>query len=303
MQLVKAISKPDTPAKHCFPYKEWFSPRNTDVGSDPGLFSCQWGSTEWRQPEAGVGLQPHSTKGRQKRRWERTHWRTGNVNYPEFPPALLPRARPSPGLHSLQPTQALRRLPSQITLIALQIASRIQRPFQLNQSLSILFGDFKQHACSHHRAGYRVRRGAASTRSETKSRSVNLRNQRGKQREGYRLTAVETAALVELVPIMSMAPWAWVSRSPAWAGVSRGVWPWQGITPTAPGTSPPSPALTQTSPEAPCSYRDSSAICSSKKKWTFGESRAPDKPPTVLSHGKIPEKPFRTTTLTVPAPM
>lgn len=185
------------------------------------------------------------------------------MNYPEFPPALLPRARPSPGPHSLQPTQALRRLPSQITLIALQIASRIQRPFQLNQSLSILFGDFKQHACSHHRAGYQVRKGAVGTRSETKSKSVNLRNQSGKRREGYSLTVVETAALVELVPTVSTTR---VSRSPAWAGASHGAWPWQDIAPPAPGTGPPSPALTPSSPEAPCSYRDSPIICSSKKK-------------------------------------
>lgn len=71
------------------------------------------------------------------------HWEASYVRITSSSQVLLPRQRLTPGPRSLRPTQALWRLPSQITLIALQIASRIRCSFQLNRSLSIsiLFGD------------------------------------------------------------------------------------------------------------------------------------------------------------------
>ena len=92
-----------------------------------------------------------------------------------------------------------------------------------------------------------------------KNRSVNSRNQSGKRREGYRLTAVETATLAELVPR---------EHGPGAAGAQRGlvmlVGPGHGNSYSRHG--PTIPNLTPPSTEALCSYWDGSVICNSKKK-------------------------------------
>lgn len=129
-----------------------------------------WGKDQLQHPNAEHG----EDVGEEK------HWETSDVKITESSSqGLLPRQRLTPGPRSLQPTQALQRLPSQITLIALQIASRIRCSFQLNRRLSILFGEFKHYAYSYRWLGCGVRKGVAIAHSETKSRSVNLRNQRG----------------------------------------------------------------------------------------------------------------------------
>lgn len=112
---------------------------------------------------------------------EENHWEASDVKITRSPSqALLSRRRLTPGPRRLQPTQALRRLPSQITLIALQIVSRIRCSFQLNRrlSISILFGEFKWCAYSYRQPGYGVRKGVAIARSGTKSSSAKSRNQR-----------------------------------------------------------------------------------------------------------------------------
>lgn len=178
------------------------------MSSDPELFSFGWAGGRrhprgWRGCTGGQGLedQPPSplpswvegpAAASERRGWrdeetgEKNHRETSDVKITESSSqALLPRRRLIPGPRSLQPTQALRRLPSQITLIALQIASRIRCSFQLNWrlSISILFGEFKWRAYSYRWPGYGVRKGVAIAHSETKRRSVNLRNQRGELRE------------------------------------------------------------------------------------------------------------------------
>lgn len=102
-------------------------------------------------------------------------------NYWEFLQSPLPRWRLTAGPRNLQPTQALRRLPSQITLIELQIASRIRCSFQLNPrlSISILFGEFKWCAYSYCQPGYGVRKGVVIAHLETKSRSVDFKTREG----------------------------------------------------------------------------------------------------------------------------
>lgn len=130
--------------------------------------------------EEGWG-QHLNAEGGGKRSWGRKTTETSDVKITKSPSqVLLSRRRLTSGPRSLQPTQALRRLPSQITLIALQIVSRIRCSFQLNRrlSISILLGEFKWRAYSYRQPGYGVREGVAIAHSETKSRSVKLRNRR-----------------------------------------------------------------------------------------------------------------------------
>lgn len=114
--------------------------------------------------------------------------------------ALLPRRRLTPGPRSLQPTQALRRLPSQITLIALQIASRIRCSFQLSPRLStsILFGEFKWCCILLPPAGTRGEEtGGNRSLGDQKQIHEPEKPERGTEGAHWRLAAVEVAALVE----------------------------------------------------------------------------------------------------------
>lgn len=157
----------------------------------------------WGGRGAGQGLQHQPTPplpsweegpavASERRGWretemgEKNHRETSDVRITKSSSqVLLPRRRLTPGPRSLQPTQALRRLPSQITLIALQIASRIRCSFQLSPRLStsILFGELKWCAYSYRWLGHGVRKGVAIAHLETKSRAVNLRNQTGELKE------------------------------------------------------------------------------------------------------------------------
>lgn len=116
--------------------------------------------------EEGLPAASECRRWREEKMGEKNHWETSDVKITESSSqVLLPRRRLTPGPRSLQPTQALWRLPSQITLIALQIASRIRCSFLLNQrlSISILFGEFKQCTYSYRQPGYGVRKGVAIT--------------------------------------------------------------------------------------------------------------------------------------------
>lgn len=183
-----------------------------------------WRTSQLHPSPAGKKdwLQHLNAEGGGKRIWGEKPLRDFRCkNYWEFLQSPLPRWRLTPGPHSLQPTQALRRLPSQITLIALQIASRIRCSFQLNPRLSIstLFGEFKWCAYSYCLPGYGVRKGVAIAHSETKSRSVNLRNQRSNWRSRLETDSCGNRSLGGgWLPLThpGQCRWGWLVPGPVW---------------------------------------------------------------------------------------